>query len=411
MRAVSAEKSKKSGEVDESEAGQGGEGVREGDAEGAESSAAHGEGATGAEEGASPEGEGEGEASAAEGEGEERARRENRRERRRKRKVGAEDEMPRDRNARVRAQHAKKRAPDEAELPPLTTGEMIDDVLARTVHAAGKWASANANWLQGVVLAAVLGGAAWGVYSWRKTSTSETASRDLMAGVAADRAPVTDAPPAKPERADDEEAPLTFKTGAARAEAALGGYRKAKAVSPGSGTSLLAQLGEAGLLLDQGRYDEALASYREVKASPLAAADPDVRGRAIEGAAFAIEGKGDSDGALKAFKELETVTGQKGFKELGMYHQARLLAAKGDRESALKLVKETRERLQTSGEARQFAYLVGVLDDLHRSIDPASAPKRSIGGADKAMGGEELQRLQQELMRQMQKAQEQGEHP
>jgi tetratricopeptide (TPR) repeat protein len=329
---------------------------------------------------------------------------ENRRERRRKKKRGdGADDGPRDRNARVREQIAKKRAAAEREPEPLTTSEMLDDAFARGTHAAGKWAKANASLIGYAVIALIVGGVGYGVWSWRSAGSAEVASTDLMAGVTADRGRVGEEPAAK--QPDDEDPIPTFKTEQARAEAAIKAYEKARTDSPGSGTAILARLGEAGVLLDEHKWDEALAAYREVKGTPLAAADPDVRGRAIEGAAFAIEGKGDKDGALKAFKELDNITGEKGWKELSFYHQARLLAAKGEKEQALKLIKDAREHLQTTGELRNFAYLAGVLDELHRKLDPASAPRRNIGGgANQTMGADELMRMQQEMMRQLQKA-------
>lgn len=330
----------------------------------------------------------------------------NRRERRRKKKLGDGEAEPRDRNARLRAQHARKqRAASEEALTPLSTGEMIDDALARGVARAGKWAKVNAGLLQGLVLVLVLGGIGYGVYSWQVGGKSEAASGLLSEAVQADRGRIDPAGPAPAKNGQEELVPV-FRTAAERDAAALDGYRKARAARDGSGTAILARLGEAGVLLDKRSFDEALAAYREVKASPLAAADPDVRGRAIEGIGFALEGKGDPEGAIKVYKELDTLTGIKGFKELGMYHQARLLGAKGDKDSALKLLKDARERLQTSGESRSATYLVGVIEELQRKLDPSSAPKRGVGGAGKQMSVEELQKLQQQMMREMQKAQD-----
>jgi hypothetical protein len=330
----------------------------------------------------------------------------NRRERRRRKKLGDDADLPRDRNARIRAQHARKKSPEEEEaLTPLSTGEMIDDALARGTARAGKWAKHNANLLQGLLGAALLAGIGYGVYHWQTSAKSELASSDLNLAVQADRARID--PAAKP---DDDDTIQVYKSAAERNSAALASYRKARSDREGSGTALLARLGEAGVLLDQHSYDEALAAYREVKASPLAAADPDVRGRAIEGIGFALEGKGDLNGAAGAFKELDTITGLKTFKELGMYHQARILAAQGNKEQALKLIKEARERLQTTGESRNASYLMGVLDELQRKLDPTSSPKRGIGGAGKQLSVEELQKLQQQIIREMQKAQEKGEH-
>jgi tetratricopeptide (TPR) repeat protein len=227
---------------------------------------------------------------------------------------------------------------------------------------------------------------------------AEQASSELMQAVGADRARIDPAGP-KPAAAGEEDDPFqVFKTPAERNTAALSGYRKARSARTDSGTALLARLGEAGVLLDQRSFDEALAAYREVKASQLAAADPDVRGRCIEGIGFALEAKGDADGAVKAYKELS------------MYHQARLLAAKGDKEQALKLTKDARERLQTTGEARNASYLSGVLEELQRKIDPSSMPKRSLGGPGGQASLDELQKLQQQVLQEVEKAQKKGGH-
>lgn len=370
-----------------------------------------------AEEGAEDEDEDESEegaeASPEEGEkGEKAAAKPNRHERRRSKKVGGDD-LPKDRNARVRAKHKAKARRAEAEdeaLTPLSTSEMLDDAVARGSARLGKWANANATFIGYFVIALILGGAGYGIYSWQVTGKAELASSELMQAVGADRARIDPAGP-KPAAANEEDDPFqVFKTPVERNTAALAGYRKARSARADSGTALLARLGEAGVLLDQRSFDEALAAYREVKASQLAAADPDVRGRCIEGIGFALEGKGDADGALKVFKELETIPGVKTYKELGMYHQARLLAAKGDKEQALKLTKDARERLQTTGEARNASYLSGVLEELQRKIDPSSMPKRSLGGPGGQASLDELQKLQQQVLQEVEKAQKKGGH-
>jgi hypothetical protein len=330
----------------------------------------------------------------------EEARRENRRERRRRRKRGEAGDEPLDRNARVRARLQKKRTEAERVVEPLSTTEMLDDASARAFAAAGKWASRNATTIAALVLVAILGGAGYGGWNWYSMSKIEEASTELTAGVQADRGRVDEAPAPK---AGEEELTPVFKTNAARADAALDGYRKARSIAPSSGAAILARLGEAGILLDKQSYDEALAAYREVKASPLAAADPDVRGRAIEGAAFAIEAKGDKDAALKAFKELDSVVGIHGFQELGMYHQARLLALKGDaasKEQALKLLKDAKEKIQTSGESSHVAYLTGVVEELQHTLDPSTAPKKSVAGPNRQISQEDIDKMLQKMKQQ-----------
>ena len=69
-----------------------------------------------------------------------------------------------------------------------------------------------------------------------------------------------------------------------------------------------------------------------------------------KGSASRSKGKGDLDGALKAFRELEN-TDTRGLKELGMYHQARILFAKGDTDKPTELLKGARERLKGTASA------------------------------------------------------------
>jgi hypothetical protein len=260
--------------------------------------------------------------------------------------------------------------------------------------------------VQYVALAVILGGVGWGVYAWRTTSTSESTSADLMYGVLADRGRVMpDAPPPK----EDEIAILpTFKSEEQRETIALAQYRKVEKEHPSTGAAILARLGEAGMLLDKGAWDESLAAYREVKASPLGNADADVRGRAMEGIGFALEGKGDKEGAMKAFHELDSVA-EKGFPVLALYHQARLSWAKGDKETAAAMLKDAREKLKADPEEKNLVYLKNVIDELQRQVDPASVPKEqphlpTAGGGPEGMSMEQLQKLQEQIKAMQQKA-------
>lgn len=339
------------------------------------------------------EGEGEG------AEAEEAAAPPNRHERRRRKAKGGEDDV-RDRNARLRQQLRQKRAEaDRVNLTPLTTGEMVDDVLARTMASLGKWARRNANNIQTALGVLLLAGGAYGVYHWRTTSTTEESSTLLFQGVSADRGRVLekDAPAPK---ADEEVYPV-YRDPSERITTALASYHTVAQKFDGSGAGMLARLGEAGMLLDKRAYDEAFKAYSDVRGSALGQADVDVKGRAIEGVGFALEGKGDADGAIKAFHDLESVAG---FKELALYHQARLSAAKGDKAKALEFVRSGREALAAAapeGKA-QRAFVSEALDELHRSLDPASAPPKLPMGGLGAPGGpqispQDLLRLQEQL--------------
>jgi len=160
---------------------------------------------------------------------------------------------------------------------------------------------------------------------------ADAATGELMKAVLTERGRIVASSSAA--KSTEDEVPgdtlPVFKSAEERRDTALATYRKVTSSYAGTGAAILARLGEAGLLLDKRDWDGALSAYRDVRSSPLAAADVSVRGRALEGIGLALEGKSDNEGALKSYRELEN-TDVRGLKELGMYQQARLLLAKGE---------------------------------------------------------------------------------
>jgi tetratricopeptide (TPR) repeat protein len=130
--------------------------------------------------------------------------------------------------------------------------------------------------------------------------------------------------------------------------------------------------------------------------------DADVRARATEGVGYALEGKGDVDGALAAFKELESIDGSK---EQGQYHQARLLLAKGDKDGAKAIAKPLSEKLHAPSEAKKLVNLANDVDDLLRRIDPAAAPAKPALG-NKPMSPDDMAQLQEMIQRAQRNAQD-----
>jgi len=180
---------------------------------------------------------------------------------------------------------------------------------------------------------------------------------------------------------EDKEGDTTkvYKSLDERNEAALVAYRKSVAEHPNTTVGLLAKLGEAGVLLDKRDYVGAIDAFTAVLGSKLAAADIDVKGRAIEGIGLGKEGKGDLDGALASFKDLEAIDAR-GYKELGMYQQGRILLAKGDKDKATEILKQVRDKLQTSGaDTSSWIYLQGEVDETLRRIDPSLVPMKGAG--------------------------------
>jgi len=320
--------------------------------------------------------------------------------------------VPEDRNASIKKQLLKKRDDAARRKIPLAPGEMVDDALARGTAGAGRWIKAHAGVLQWALLGAIVLGIGYGVYESRMAKRAEEASSALMKAVVAERGHIAGARNMSTPEDDPDDATPTFKSVDERRDTALAAYRKVVSGYGSTGAGILARLGEAGLLLDKRDFDGALAAYRDVRASALATADVSVRGRALEGAGLAFEGKNDSDGALKSFRELEN-TDVRGLKELGQYHQARLLFAKGDLDKAKDLLKTARERLKSATTApsdpRPFGFLESQVDDLLRRIDPsaiAATPAAGPGDDARQLTPERLQQLQEQLQRKLKESQE-----
>ncbi len=329
----------------------------------------------------------------------------------------ADEPLPKDKNARAK-ELLKRRREQAAGARPvqLLPGEMVDDALARGTSAAGKWLRQNFSVLQWVILAALAAGGGYLFYSSQMEKTAAAASDALAAGVADDRGRVV----ADDKRSDEEkEADPTkvFKTTDERADAALAAYQKVVSQHGGTGAAILAKLGEGGDHLDKHEWDKALEAYSAVASSTLAGADPDVKGRALEGEGFAKEGKGDVDGAIAMFKELQGVD-LRGYKELGMYHEARLALAKGDKDKAKDLLKQVHDRLeQPTSDGPPMRYLQAMTDNALRRIDPSLVPAKApvMGGAKGgAMTKDELEKAMRQLQENARKNAEknpEGKHP
>jgi hypothetical protein len=298
------------------------------------------------------------------------------------------------------------------------------DPLLELGRRARRWIQGHRELFGGLVAVAVLGaGGALGYTFWQSKHDAE-GSAVLAQAFAAEHGHVSDKDDDEEEGSKSRQLYPTFKSAAERRSAALAKYREVESKYPGTGAAILAHLAEAGLLLDQGDAKGALVAYEEVKASPLAQADPEVRGRALEGTGFAQELLAQNDAAdkdkhlanaLAAFKALEQVD-LKGFKELGMYHQARvLLETKEDKAKVVEILKDVYKRVTEPGESHPFSYLEFVVEDRLRALDPAALPPKPVksGGGSGPGGNVDTSNPQiQELIRQMQQqAQQKGSAP
>ncbi|MDQ2647507.1 MAG: tetratricopeptide repeat protein [Myxococcota bacterium] len=301
----------------------------------------------------------------------------------------------RDRNKRIRAEAAEKRRRQREGTPErrraasarnLDAGEIVDDALARGSHAAWEWLKKNATWVQWVVVLLVGAGIGWKIYTYRQDRNRAADTEWLAKAVAAENGRIGSGA-AEPDRYTGliDNRPV-FATAEERSKAAEAEYRKAASNAKGGPTAALAELGLAGVLYDQGKFAEAKTAYEKARDSDLAKIEPDAKGRAIEGVALSLEALGQRDQALTEFKRLEN-SDIPGFGPLGMFHQARLAFAKGERDQAKELLKKCLDKLKKSDDkskAPAFAppgYLEGQAKDLLQAIDPKAPELASPAGA------------------------------
>jgi predicted negative regulator of RcsB-dependent stress response len=314
--------------------------------------------------------------------------------------------VPKDKNARAKELLKRRReqaAAAETRPIQLLPGEMVDDALARSSSAVGKWIRENFGMIQWVILAGLAAGGGYLFYQSRVDKRDAGATASLMAGVRADHGRVM----AEDKRPDDEkelDPTKVFKTAEERTETALAAYKKTATEHSGSAAAILARLGEAGDYLDKGDWAHALDGFSSVASSTLAGADPDVKARALEGVGFAKEGKGDLDGALSTYKDLEAIDAR-GFKELALYHQGRLWLAKGDKDKAKDFLKQAHDKLeQPTTDGPAYKYLQQMTDELLRRIDPSLVPAKApaIGGPKGgSMTADEIEKLKRQIMESM----------
>jgi Tetratricopeptide repeat-like domain len=262
-----------------------------------------------------------------------------------------------------------------------------DPIVDRAVKL-GDWAKKNQGTVTAVVGAGILALAGVGLYTYLEKRHDAQASSELAKAVGDEKGRVGD-----PDKEDEEgqhprDPRPVFKTAEDRREAALREYRDVESKFKGTGSAILARLSEGSLLLDKHDVPGALAAFEDVKDSPLAKADAEVRGRALESLGFAYElraeGQSGADAAAsleeasKVFRELEN-TDVMGFKELGMYHQARIFEKQGDKTKAIQMLKQLHERVSKPGENHPFVYLEHVADDRLRSLDPSAIPAKPPG--------------------------------
>ncbi|MCP4448253.1 MAG: tetratricopeptide repeat protein [Myxococcales bacterium] len=175
---------------------------------------------------------------------------------------------------------------------------------------------------------------AWKAMDWRHKEKAKDATTAYVSAMKVIETPVVEEGDPKPPESPVAVEPHTSME--AHRSASLAALAK---VSSGHGGIALAKLAgphEARLLLDQGKYDEALAAFQEFSKSD--APEP-LRMAALEGAAYSLEAKAMANEdaaarqaglevALQSFANLQPAEGGP-MRDYSLYHQGRLLVAMG----------------------------------------------------------------------------------
>lgn len=290
-----------------------------------------------------------------------------------------------------------------------------DPLIERTAKLSD-WAKKNQKTVQLVGLALFLGLLGVAGFLWYDHKRETEASQILAKAVEAQNARIGEPPKAEDE---EETREVFYKTFDDRRAAALKQYQEVISKFPGTGAAILSRLAEGSILVDKRDADGAISAFNEVKASPLAGVDTEVKGRALEGLGFAYELKATTkpeekdknlDAALATYKELENAADVKGFKEMAMYHQARVLQNKGDKDKAKEILLSLKERLSKSEDSvapglpapPTYPYLKEVAMDRLHQIDPDSAPAKSHqapGGGGMNLSPEQIKKMMEDMQK------------
>lgn len=247
------------------------------------------------------------------------------------------------RTAASKARALRKRERAEASAIGLDATEMVDDALVRFTDKAARFLKKRGNVLQWLLFIGVVGWLGWEVYHWQMGRLEAESSDHVFEGVQAENGRVGD--PEEKGKADSrgivDPSPI-YKTEEERLNAALKDYEEAASERPSAAPAAFALLGKGGVLLELGKFDEALAAYESARTSPASEENEVIRGGALEGIGLARESKNDLEGAQKAFEEMQQVPG---YEPLAMYQRARIKDRMGDKAGAKELLNKLFEKL------------------------------------------------------------------
>jgi tetratricopeptide (TPR) repeat protein len=265
---------------------------------------------------------------------------------------------------------AAKRAAKAAKKAAARGTQNPVEEVAKSMLWASSWFDRHAKLIWGGVAAVAVAAAAWVLFSMQRTQTEHQAGSLLRNAVVAATGTVLaeDAP------APEDSLVPTFPSAAERDKKALERYREVQKSYGDTPAGHWAKLGEANELLALGKAAEATQAYNAVLQT--AGDDNFLRFRALEGIGYALETDKKPDEALKRYDELGHFDNG-AYKSIADYHRARILAATGKRDEALKLLEAS---IKASAAATEKTAGEGA--DRFASVnDAAQVLAQELGGA------------------------------
>jgi outer membrane protein assembly factor BamD (BamD/ComL family) len=162
---------------------------------------------------------------------------------------------------------------------------------------------------------------------------------------------------------DDEQNPIPrFKTEKERVDAAVAELDKLDKQYGGTDVAKQALLFRAGILYEQGKYDDAYNAYEKLLASQPKS--PAVQVLAKEGAALCDEARNRFDDALSKYKTL-VPDGKAGdfYRDRALYGQARIYLRKGEKKKAAEALKEAINKVPTTSLKDEMQALIAQIED------------------------------------------------
>jgi tetratricopeptide (TPR) repeat protein len=289
------------------------------------------------------------------------------------------------RTAAAKARGDRKRERKEDVAIGLDAGEIVDDAFVRVTDKISRFGRRHWNLIQWVIGLGLIGGIGFQIYTWRMRSVAASVSDVLFEAVLTEAGTIGDPKEqGKPNPNGIVDPAPIFETDAARLAAALTAYQKAAEQRPGSAAEGFARLGEGGVLLEQGKAEEAAAVFERVAASNAAQANTELRAQALEGRALSLETKGDLPAARHVFEELASLPG---YENPALYEQARVAQRQGDLEAAKALLVKLFKALGPPKAAaigglperpdflrERATQLAGVVDPLEKDVKVPQPP-------------------------------------